>query len=146
MPGSDRQILDFARAQEKQLDEQRKIQKELGRGRLSLDLFKDGDRVQVQDIKTRKWTTKGTVVSEVYHKGAQAPSLHFVDSDEGGRFLRNGKYIRLLNEQNNEAQNPDTQGTVEQLAHTSSDDSRESDDTSDKPHGNVRGYEAHQGP
>ena len=108
VPGSGRRILDFTRAQEKRLDEQRNIQKELGRGRLSLDVFREGDRVRLQDVKTKKWNTKGTVVSEFYHDSAQTPSSYFVDSDEGGTFLRNGKFIRLLNGQNEEDQNPDT--------------------------------------
>ena len=67
---------------------------------MGLDLFKEGDCVRVKDIKTRKWTTKGTVVSEVYHEGTQAPLLYFIEADEGGQFLRNRKFIRLLNEQN----------------------------------------------
>ena len=39
VPGSGRRILDLARAKEKRIEEQRSIRKELGRGRLSLDLF-----------------------------------------------------------------------------------------------------------
>ena len=41
VPGSDRQNLDLAKAQEIRLDEQGRIRKRLGRGRLSLDLFKE---------------------------------------------------------------------------------------------------------
>ena len=120
---------------------------------MSLDLFKKGDRVRVQDIKTRNWTTKGAVVLEVYHEGAQAPLSYFVDSDEGGRFLRNGKYIQLLNGQSNELQEPEPQGTDDtgvglRNAHASNDelDSRESADTTAGSHRNIRGYETDQGP
>ena len=93
------------------------------------------------------------MVSEVYHEGAQAPSLYFVDSDEGGRFLRKGKYIRLLNGQSNELQETETQGTDEagvslQNVHASNDElySRKSADTTSGSHRNVRGYETDQGP
>ena len=89
VPGSGRRNLDFERAQQKCVEEQRDIRKKLGRGRLSLELFKEGDSVRVKDIKSKKWTTKGTVILEFYHEGAQAPSSYFIEVDEGGQFLRN---------------------------------------------------------
>ena len=41
---------------------------------MSLELFKEGDSVRVKDVKSKKWTTKRTVILEFYHEGAQAPS------------------------------------------------------------------------
>ena len=42
----------------------------------------------------------GTITSVVFHIGAQTPSSYYVAADEAGEFLRNGKYIRLLDQQN----------------------------------------------
>ena len=68
-PGSGRRNLDLERAQQKQIEEQHTIRRKLGRGRLSLEVFKKGNRVRVQDIRNKTWTKKGTVTSEVFHKG-----------------------------------------------------------------------------
>ena len=50
-PGSGRRNLDLEKEQQKRIEEQQTIRKKLGRGRLSLEVFKTGDRVRVQDIK-----------------------------------------------------------------------------------------------
>ena len=71
----------------------------MGRGRLSLEVFRKGDRVRVQDVKKKTWNMKGTIASAVYHEGAHYPSSYYVAADDGGEFLRNGKYIRLLEQQ-----------------------------------------------
>ena len=55
--------------------------------------------MRVQDIKKKTWDTKGTIVSVEFHEGAQTPSSYHIDADEGGNFLRNGRFIRLLEEQ-----------------------------------------------
>ena len=68
----------------------------MGRGRLSLDLFREGDCMRLKDVETKRWDTKGTVVLNVYHDGAQTLLLYFVDADTGGTFLRNRKFICLL--------------------------------------------------
>ena len=62
-------------------------------------MFEVGDRVRVQDVKRKTWNMKGTIVSVVFHEGAKTPSSYYIAADEGGEFLRNGKYIRLLEEQ-----------------------------------------------
>ena len=76
IPGSGRRILDLARAKEKRIEEQRSIRRELGRGRLSLDLFREGNWVCVQDSKMKKWFTKGTVTSVLFMKGPKI--LHHI--------------------------------------------------------------------
>ena len=85
--GSGRIILDLTRGKEKRIEEQRSIRRELGRGRLSLDLFGEGDCVPVQDTKTKKWCTKCTITSVIFHEGAQNPSSYTVEADSGGSFL-----------------------------------------------------------
>ena len=62
-------------------------------------MFRKGDRVRVRDVRKKTWTMKGTITSEVFHKGAQTPSSYYILSDEGGEFLRNGKYIGLIEQQ-----------------------------------------------
>ena len=69
-PGSGRQNLDLEREQQKRTEEQQTIRKKLGRGRLSLQVFEEGDRVRVQDVKRKTWNMKGTITSVVFHKGA----------------------------------------------------------------------------
>ena len=98
-PGSGRRNLDLEREQQKRIEEQQNIRKKLGRGRLCLDVFKKGDRVRVQDVKQKTWNMKGTSTSEIFHEGAQTPSLYCILADKGGEFLRNGRYIRLLEQQ-----------------------------------------------
>ena len=88
-PGSGRRNLDLERAQQKRVEEQHGIRKNLGRGWLS----QKGNRMRVQDVKSKKWTIKGTVVSEVYHEGAQAPSSYHIQADTGGQLLRIGKFM-----------------------------------------------------
>ena len=62
-------------------------------------MFEEGDRVRVQDVKRKTWYMKGTITSVIFHEGAQTPSSYYIAADEGGEFLRNGKYIRLLEQQ-----------------------------------------------
>merc|ERR1711888_285638 len=63
-------MLDLAKAKEKRKEEQKSIRRELGRGRLSLDTFQEGDRVRIQDTRTKTWRTKGTVTSAISHEGS----------------------------------------------------------------------------
>ena len=95
-PGSGRRSLDLERDQQKRKEEQQTIRKKLGRGRVSLEVFKKGDRVRVQNVKRKTWNMKGTITSVVYPEGAHYPSSYYISADDGGEFLRNGKYIRLL--------------------------------------------------
>ena len=76
IPGSGRRMLDLARVKEKRKEEQKSIRRELGRGRLSLDTFPEGDRVRIQDPRTKTWHTKGTVTSAISHEGSQSPSTY----------------------------------------------------------------------
>ena len=98
-PGSGRRNLDLEKELQKRKEEQQSIRRKLGGGRLSVEIFREGDRVRVQDVKKKTWSMKGTISSAVYHEGAHYPSSYYVAADDGGEFLRNGKYIRLLEQQ-----------------------------------------------
>ena len=45
--------MDLEREQQKRIEEMQTIRKKLGRGRLSMEVFRKGDRVRVQDVKKR---------------------------------------------------------------------------------------------
>ena len=94
-PASGRRKIDMEKELQRRAEEQKNIRKKLGRGRLNLDTFEKGDRVRLQDIKKKTWDTKGTIVSVEFHEGAQTPSSYHIAADEGGVFLRNGKFIRV---------------------------------------------------
>ena len=72
-PGSGRRRLDLERDQQKRKEEQQTIRRKMGRGRLSLEVFRKGDRVRVQDVKRKTWNMKGMITSEVSHEGAHYP-------------------------------------------------------------------------
>ena len=91
--------MDLEKDLQKRKEEQQSIRRKMERGRLSLEIFREGDRVRVQDVKKKTWTMKGTISSAVYHERAHYPSSYYVAADDGGEFLRNGKYIRLLEQQ-----------------------------------------------
>ena len=116
--GSGRRVLDLAREKEKRIEEQRSVRRELRRGRLSLDLFREGDRVRIQDSRTKKLCTKGTVTSAIFHEGSQKPSSYLVESDSGGSYLRNRTFLRMMSEQSS------TPGSLE-----TTNDCRKADDT-----------------
>merc|ERR1711888_374310 len=59
IPGSGRRMLDLAKVKEKRKEEQKSIRRPLGRGRLSLDTFQEGDRIRIQDPRTNIWRTTG---------------------------------------------------------------------------------------
>ena len=88
-------VLHLARAKERRLEEQRNIRRELGRGRLSMEKFRKGDRVRVHDAKSGRWSIKGTIASEICHEGAQNPSTYMIEADSRGNLLGNVKFIRL---------------------------------------------------
>ena len=68
-PWSGRRNLDLEREQQRRTEEQQNIRKKLGHGRLSLEVFEEGDRVRVQDVKRKTWNMKGTIMSVVFRKG-----------------------------------------------------------------------------
>ena len=49
------------------------------------------------------------MISEVFHEGAQTPSSYYILFDDRGEFLQNGKFMRLL-EQQNSSQNEEGVG------------------------------------
>ena len=67
---------------------------------MSTKTFLPGDRVQIQDPKTLRWSVTGVVTKAIYHQGASQPSSYEITIDSGGSFLRNGKFLRLHEEQN----------------------------------------------
>ena len=112
-PASARRTIDLAKARKRRMDDQLRIRKRLGRGRLSSEIFVIGDRVRLQNPKSLRWSVTGIVTKTISHQGADRPSSYEVTADEGGTFLRNGRYLRLREQQ------PDTENAEE--------DSREAD-------------------
>ena len=106
-------MLDLAKAKEKRKEEQKSIRRQLGRGRLSLDTFQKGDRVRIQDPRTKTWRRTGTVTSTIHHEGSESPSTYMVEADSGGNFLRNGKFLRMMSKQC-PPDSPETTGVTEQ--------------------------------
>merc|ERR1711888_468862 len=51
-PASARRTIDLAKAKKKRMDDQLRIRRRLGRGRLSLEIFVVGDHVRLQDPKS----------------------------------------------------------------------------------------------
>ena len=68
-----------------------------------MEIFRKGDRVRVQHTKYGRWSTKGTIVSQICHEGAQNPSSYLIKVDFGGTLLQNGKFVRLVTEQRGES-------------------------------------------
>ena len=101
-------MLDLAKAKEKRKEEQKIIRRQLGRGRLSLNTFQKGDRVCIQDPRTKTWRTTGTVASTIHHEGSESPSTYTVEADSGGNFLRNGKFLRMMSKQSCPPDPPET--------------------------------------
>ena len=102
-PASARRTIDLAKARKKRTDDQLRIRKRLGRGKLSMETFVVGDHVRLQDPKTLRWSVIGVVTKAISHQGATQPSSYEVTADQGGVFLRNGRYLKLREQQ------PDTE-------------------------------------
>ena len=99
--GSARRTFDLAKARQQRVEDQLRIQKRLGRGKMSSKTFLPGERVRIQDPKTLKWSVTGVVTKAIYHQGGSQPSSYEVTTDNSSSsFLRNGKFLRLREEQN----------------------------------------------
>merc|ERR1711888_247865 len=129
-PASARRTIDLAKARKKRVDDQLRIRKRLGRGRLSSEIFAVGDRVRLQDPKSLRWSVTGVVTKAISHQGADRPSSYEVTADEGGIFLRNGRYLRLR-EQQPDTENADTDDS--EIDTGPDNNENESSDDSDNP-------------
>ena len=114
IPGSGRRILDLAKAKENRKEEQKSIRRQLGRGRLSLDTFQEGERVCIQDPRTNTWRTTGTVTSTIHHEGSESLSTYTVEANSGGNFLRNKKFLRMMSNQSCPADSPEITSVSEE--------------------------------
>ena len=73
-PASARRTIDLAKARTKRVEDQLRIRRRLGRGRLSTETFMKGDRVRLQNPKTLRWSITGVVTDDISHQGATRPS------------------------------------------------------------------------
>ena len=106
-PASARRTIDLAKARKKRMDDQLRIRRRLGRGKLSSEIFVIGDRVRLQNPKSLRWSVTGIVTKTISHQGSDRPSSYEVSADDGGTFLRNGRFLRLR-EQQPSTENADT--------------------------------------
>ena len=63
------------------------------RGRMSRYDYEVGDQVYIQDIKTKKWNIKGTVIDKRPASDGSSPRSFLVEGDLGGTYLRNAKFL-----------------------------------------------------
>ena len=130
-PASARRTIDLAKARKQRLDDQLRIRKKLGRGRHSLETFVVGDRVRLQNPKSLRWSVTGTVTRTISHQGADRPSSYEVSGDEGGSFLRNGRYMRLREQQADTDTEPECTGDGSKSDEPENSESDESRDPRD---------------
>ena len=131
-PASARRTIDFAKARKKRMDDQLRIRRKLGRGKLSSETFMIGDRVRLQDPKSLRWSVTGIVTKTISHQGSDRPSSYEVIADnDGGTFLRNGRFLRLR-EQQPSTENADTDSReVDTEPDNTEDECDRSDDSGD---------------
>ena len=85
-------MLSFWREMERRKAEQEKWMKKLGRG--SCTAYQVGDQVCVQNQHTGQWSVKGTVSEVIEHDNGNSKT-YMVSTEEGGNYLRNGRFIKL---------------------------------------------------
>ena len=56
--------------------------------------YKKGDAVRVQDQQSGQWSVKG-VVTEVIEHDDSSSKTYQVSTENGGVYLRNGRFIKL---------------------------------------------------
>ena len=131
-PASSRRTIDLAKARKKRMEDQLRIRRKLGRGKLSSEIFMKGDKVRLQNPKTLRWSVTGIVTDTISHQGATRPSSYEVEADAdcgGGTFLRNGRFLKLREKQSN-AENADTDDqTVDTEPDNNEDECDKSDDS-----------------
>ena len=120
------------------MDDQLRIRRKLGIGKLSSETFIIGDRVRLQDPKSLRWSVTGIVTKTISHQGSDRPSSYEVIADnDGGTFLRNGRFLRLR-EQQPSTENADTDSReVDTEPDNTEDECDRSDDSGDSGYSGV---------
>ena len=72
------------------------------RGRTSRYDYHVGDRVWIQDIKSKLWDTRGTITELRPASDGSSPRSFMVEGDLGGTYLRNAKFLCPINEASEE--------------------------------------------
>ena len=62
---SARRTFDLAKARQQRVEDQLRIWRRLGRGKMSTETFMLGERVRIQDQKTLHWTVTGVVTKSI---------------------------------------------------------------------------------
>merc|ERR1711873_269680 len=84
----DLKLLENYRIRQKEADEYARA-----RGRTSRYDYEVGDRVYIQDIKTKQWSIKGTIIDSRPASDGSSPRSFLVEGDLGGTYLRNAKFL-----------------------------------------------------
>ena len=84
-----------------------------------------GDHVRLQDPKSLRWSVTGVVTKAISHQGADRPTSYEVTADEGGVFLRNGRYLRLREKQS-DSENADSDSNEEETTPVSNNEASNS--------------------
>ena len=71
----------------------------LNRGRFSRQEYNVGDRVPIQDPKTKTWHVTGTITGARCHEGGNRPVSYLIHDDAEAELLRNRKFLRLRRKQ-----------------------------------------------
>ena len=78
------------------------------RGRKSCYNYCVGDRVWIQDIKSKLWNTRGTITEWRPGSDGSSPRSFMVEWDLGGTYLRNARYLCPAPEVSEENESADT--------------------------------------
>ena len=92
LPNAGNKMISLRREIEKRKQEQSRWMKRLGRG--SCIAYNKGDQVRVQNQQTGQWSVKGTVTEVIEHDDSSSKTYQ-VSTEEGGTYLRNGRFIKL---------------------------------------------------
>ena len=74
LPLTRRRSVDMAIVRKKRIDAQDRQFRQMNRGKSSLDKFRVGDRVRVQDPVAKTWAEKGVISEVITHENAAQPS------------------------------------------------------------------------
>ena len=91
LPNAGNKVLKMRKEVERRKESQSRWMRRLGRTTASD--FKRGDKVRVQNSRTGEWDLKGEVSDVISHDGGSL--TYSVIGDEGGTYLRNGRFIKL---------------------------------------------------
>ena len=120
-PALMRRKLDHAALMQKKTDHQLKVAKKLGRR--AVDEFKVGDAVVAQDIRTGKWTIRGTVTEGRLAEDGTTRSW-VVETEVGRTTLRNSRHLKhQIRKSVTFADTDDYETSADEGHETSADDS-----------------------